>query len=140
MIILFLILPTIIVGESFEVPIVRDDPSENSTLVDSTTVFTTQKVKEVSRNPTKLERFLNVTSTPSSTTKISAPVHLRSRSKIRQLLDAIDTRLRNASMMLDSHVVVLHNSNGTVNVTRTWSFQPTQMKPFPNVTVRLFLP
>jgi hypothetical protein len=74
------------------------------------------------RNSTAPNRKINT----QQTSKV--PIRLNSQSKINQLLDAIDSRLKNASMVLDSHVLVMQNSNGAVNVTRTWSFQPNQLK------------
>lgn len=56
------------------------------------------------------------------------PIHLNSSSKINQLLESIDDHLRNSSMLLDSHVLVVQKANGTVNLSRTWTFHPDKFK------------
>ncbi|KAI6189607.1 hypothetical protein M3Y97_00026900 [Aphelenchoides bicaudatus] len=70
----------------------------------------------------------STTSPKNSTQTPKVPIQINSRSKINQLLEAIDSRLKNSSMLLDSHVLVMQNANGAVNVTRTWSFQPNRFK------------
>jgi hypothetical protein len=69
----------------------------------------------------KLEISSNITNKPPENEKTS-------NSKINQLLESIDDRLRNSSMLLDSHVLVVQKANGTVNLSRTWTFHPDKIK------------
>lgn len=115
--------------------ILHFDELDNSTLLTDLQNIT----ETTSRNPilslfksqklvTSTSPALNLLNTTTNKSTKTPPIRLSSRSKINQLLDAIDNRLKNASMLLDSHVLVLQNANGAVNVTRTWSFQPNRAK------------
>lgn len=80
--------------------------------------------------------FFPTTTQPAPKTSLT---RITSRFKINQLLEAIDDRLKNASMLLDSHVLVMQSGNGTVNVTRTWSFQQNRPKNITTGMVRMLM-